>query len=323
MTYQLETSANDELSGLSHVQFLGYAGGWSEIGSDWDGSDGWISTFDTSSCQEGEVLNFYIRAFDWAGNWAGESAWDISLDFTHPDTTSNPLPNPNDTTAIHLKWTSTDNLAGIRNYHVRSSENGGDWVTEALDNASPEYWFVGNAGKEYTFRIRATDNAGNIEPYLEGAEVSTNIPSITSLCSTYDDWDQSALVNDNEYESSTPLNSEWQTHNFCNPTTADRLGDEDWFSFQVEKGQRYVVSVLPLHNSTMVTANLFASDGSTLLADAVPVTFGQSTTLNWLASQDGFIYLKLNHSDRRVAGSAVAYMVMVSNPLIYFPLINK
>lgn len=80
----LKIKASDGASGLSHVDFLWHSGDWlhdtwTSIGSDWDGSDGWSLSFDTSGLpQQGEVA-FYANVYDWAGNWTGVGAWRMGI----------------------------------------------------------------------------------------------------------------------------------------------------------------------------------------------------------------------------------------------------
>jgi len=322
-SFNVSVNAVDSLSGMSQVQFLRYADGWQEISQDWDGLDGWRAVLDTSSLTEGQGIAIYARGFDWAGNWAGEGAWDIILDFSHPTTSADPLANPAESTALHLKWSATDNLSGIRRYHVRNRKNFESWSVQEFDSATNETWFVGEAGNDYTFRIRATDNAGNLEAYADGAEASATIPGIATICSTPDAWDVSNLANDNGPASATNLDFSWQTHNFCNPTAVDRLNDEDWFSFSAIQGQNYSVLAQPTHGSAAVVIQLYASDGTTLLAEESPAQFGASSQLNWTATQDGVVYVRLRHLDGRVVGNGVGYQVRVARAVIYFPLINK
>ena len=322
----ISVNASDNLSGISHVQFLGYADGWSEINQDWDGSDGWSTAFDTTALQEGDVIAFYARVYDWAGNISGIAAWDITLDFSHPDTTAPSLPDPNPTTAIYLTWESTDNLAGIRSYHIRHKVNSEDWITESFDVGTESWWFVGEAGNAYAFRIRAIDDAGNIEPYLEGAEVDTTIPVISSLCSAPDPWDSSSTINDNSISNPTTLPGTWQTHNFCNPEVPDRLNDVDWFQLSMAGGESYTITTTPQHTSTGVVISLYASDGITLLAETSPDEFGQPSSLVWNPLQDEDVYIRLSHLDGNVAGEHVAYQVAyqtTESPTVYIPLIQR
>ncbi len=322
----LTVNASDVGSGVSHVQLLGFSDHWFEIGQDWDGSNGWEVPFNTSTLAEGDILSFYYQVYDWANNITGAPAWEVTLDFTYPHTSAPALVNPNPTTAIPLNWSSTDNISGIRNHHVRSQKNSEDWITVTFDAGTQSWWFVGAADNTYNFRIRATDNAGNIEPYLEGAQVSTSIPAIATVCASFDDWDGSATVNDNSPGNAPLLSTSLQTHNFCNPAASDRLNDVDWIHLPVSEGHLYTVSALPQNPGAAVVIGRYAEDGSTLLQQVVPTGFGTPTIMVWEAAQDGDVYLKLRHLDGAVAGSAVTYQVSYqvdTGSILYLPIINK
>jgi hypothetical protein len=78
----LQVSAQDALSGISHVRFYWHSadwqgGGWNFLGEDWDGTDGWTYAFDTQTTSNLFGIAFYATIFDWAGNWIGTGAWNI------------------------------------------------------------------------------------------------------------------------------------------------------------------------------------------------------------------------------------------------------
>ena len=74
--------ADDAGSGISHIEFYWHSGDWLNtdwvhLGSDWMAEDGWSMRFTAQAEQDGAA--FYIRAYDWAGNWTGAGAWDLML----------------------------------------------------------------------------------------------------------------------------------------------------------------------------------------------------------------------------------------------------
>jgi murein DD-endopeptidase MepM/ murein hydrolase activator NlpD len=78
----VQADASDDGSGISHVEFFWHSGDWLNadwvnLGSDWSSEDGWSMTFTATAEQEGAA--FYIRAYDWAGNWASAGSWDLAL----------------------------------------------------------------------------------------------------------------------------------------------------------------------------------------------------------------------------------------------------
>jgi murein DD-endopeptidase MepM/ murein hydrolase activator NlpD len=77
----LQVSAQDTLSGVSHVEFFWHSSDWSSsdwnfLGDDWDGSDGWESPpFNVATVGDPSSIGFFARIYDWAGNWAGTGFW--------------------------------------------------------------------------------------------------------------------------------------------------------------------------------------------------------------------------------------------------------
>ena len=79
----LTVSAQDALSGVSHVEFLWHSADWGssdwvKLGEDWDGQDGWSYAFDASNLSDQVNIAFYARIFDWAGNWTAVGAWNLN-----------------------------------------------------------------------------------------------------------------------------------------------------------------------------------------------------------------------------------------------------
>ncbi len=77
--------AEDFGSGISHVEFFWHSGDWLNsdwvsLGSDWAGQDGWNVSYTAEKEQNGAA--FYIRAYDWAGNWTGAGSWDLVVSRT-------------------------------------------------------------------------------------------------------------------------------------------------------------------------------------------------------------------------------------------------
>jgi murein DD-endopeptidase MepM/ murein hydrolase activator NlpD len=78
----VKASASDGDSGISHVEFYWHSADWLNsdwvsLGSDWTGEDGWSMKYSASTEQDGAA--FYIRVYDWAGNWTGAGAWELLL----------------------------------------------------------------------------------------------------------------------------------------------------------------------------------------------------------------------------------------------------
>jgi hypothetical protein len=316
--FMIEAQVTDPSDDLSHVDFYWHSNNWqiaawTPLGTDWDDTDGWSYEFDPASLPEGTGTAFYIYAYDRAGNMASAGVWELYVDKTPPETAMEELPASQESTAILLEWTGTDNASGIDYYNLQSSLDQGAWeeYPQDISGTLNEAWFVGDAGSEYGFRMRGVDRVGNTESYPSTAEVTTTIPSAEVLCSTPDAYDSGG--GDNSYTKATEITPSGggQQHNFCNPLAADFLNDEDWAKFTVKSGHSYEVYALALGDQTAVVLSLYGSDGTTLQAESTPEGYGMNTLLEWTASQDGTVYLQAQHLDGRVIGNVVSYMVFV------------
>lgn len=330
--FTLSLEAEDSLSGIAHVQFLFHTGdwqaGWQDLGSDWDGSDGWGIEFDPTALGEQNNLAFFAHVYDWAGNWSGIAAWDLAIDQSSPVSAMESLPSQQDSTAISLGWTSSDNLSGIDHIDLQSQANSGSWVDFSPDPSgnTSQMWFISQPGVKYGFRLRAVDRAGNTEAYPTSAETSTTVPSAATLCSLPDAWDTSTSTNDNSATKATVISvgSPAQRHNFCNPLSTDRANDEDWIRFIVEAGKVYSILAYPRVATSAANLELYAGNGTTLLASSSPLNLGNPTPLLWLADRSGSIYVRVRHIDGRILGNPITYdLIVAESGQIYLPVIHR
>jgi len=78
----LSVFASDGQSGVSHVRFFWHStdwlsAGWTALGEDWDGSDGWGIAIDAATLPNLYGGAFYTQIFDQAGNWFGAGVWNL------------------------------------------------------------------------------------------------------------------------------------------------------------------------------------------------------------------------------------------------------
>jgi hypothetical protein len=326
----LSVNATDIESGISHVEFLYHSGdwlatNWQPIGIDQDGSDGWQIDFDTTALPEQENIAFFANVYNWAGNWNGAGTWDLTLDRTPPETALNSLEPEQQSTAIKLQWTGSDNLSGIEYYEVQSRTGTGNWsgIQPNPSGSEDNRLFIGQSGNQYSFRLRGVDRAGNQESFPQDAETSTIIPDAATLCSTPDAWDNSG--NDNTPSSASLVNVDDppKTHNFCNPLTVDHLGDEDWIIFAVESGVDYLMESTPLSEMTGSILELYAADGTTLITNSQSKIIGENARIILTSDRTDQVYLRIRHLDGNIAGNIVSYNLKVNTFLpIFFPFIQ-
>jgi murein DD-endopeptidase MepM/ murein hydrolase activator NlpD len=328
---ELEITINDPAIEIDKVQFLYHSGNWLNspwqvLGSDTDGQDGWTYSFDTGPLLEQKDIAFYANIYDVQGNWTGTGAWDVGIDRTAPLTNLDPLSDQQTSNAVLLRWTASDNLAGLDYFNLQWQIASGAWNKYDADppGSSSKLWFIGNPGSNIGFRLRGVDKADNAENYPLSSESRTNIPSVEALCSSPDTWD--AGNNDNTAGSATlvEVNSPSASHNFCNPLTGARDNDEDWIKFSVQPGHTYMLRAIPTADMVAVVIDLYAPDGITLIRHAEPARFGSSTQIQWNSDQTATVYLRARHQDGRVIGSKVAYQLSVQELIpIFLPIVNR
>ena len=78
----LSIFASDGQSGISYVRFFWHSSdwfnsGWTSLGKDWDGSDGWNLMVDTATLPNLYGGAIYAQIFDKAGNWFGAGIWNL------------------------------------------------------------------------------------------------------------------------------------------------------------------------------------------------------------------------------------------------------
>lgn len=320
----VSVEANDTTSGVSRVRFWfhdneWHLGQWLFLGEDVDGSDGWGVPFNTAALTERTGIAFYAQAEDWAGNVNGVAAWNVILDKTPPVTSLLPLSTSHNTTAIRLDWSAVDNLSGFGSFNLQMrQDNQTSWENlPSLSGSARSTWFIGELGRNYAFRLRGVDRAGNAENYPNNPEAQTQIFN----CTNPDAWDTSS-PNDNSYLNAAVLapGAPPQARNFCIP------GDEDWVKITLGQDIHYMIAALAGHPTTAVRLRFYRLEGSqlTLLAETETSQFGLTTLLRYSPDSQGIYYLQATHIDSRVAGNDVIYHLLAAPETgLYLPSIKK
>ena len=321
-------TADDPLSGISRIEFLWHSAdwqydSWTSVFTDTNGADGWKTTFNPTLYPEQTSMAFFVKVYDWAGNSSSAASWNVGIDLTSPVSAMQPLSKTQSSTAVQLEWIGSDYGSGIAYYDLQFQKNGGAWNDILPDPTSSvtQTWFIGDAGSSYGFRIRGNDMAGNRETFQSSAETSTTIPTPATLCSAPDQWEK---LNDNNFINASILIPDGapQIHNLCKKASPDYLNDEDWLKFTAQSSQSYNIDITPISRDSAVILELYAADGTTLLASVIPDHFGKAINLIWYAKSNGIIYIRLRHPDGHVIGNDVSYQVrMAHSSVSYLPLI--
>jgi chitodextrinase len=126
----------------------------------------------------GSSYQFRARAVDRAGNvqaWTGAQA-STNVDSIDPSASVLPLPEFTLTEVFIVNWSGTDNLSGIANYDVQWRELNGEWNWMIQNTPQTSFQVTGaDSGVTYQFRARATDTAGNVQPWGDAQAQTTVI----------------------------------------------------------------------------------------------------------------------------------------------------
>jgi hypothetical protein len=128
--------------------------------------------------ENGSLYEFRARATDNAGNqqaWTGPQA-STTADTIVPNASVNPLPEYTLSPNFLVIWSGTDNLSGVASYDVQWREMDGEWHWLIQDTTSTQWQVTGAQDRvTYEFRARATDKAGNTQPFSEDAQAETTV----------------------------------------------------------------------------------------------------------------------------------------------------
>jgi hypothetical protein len=103
--------------------------------------------------------------------------WLNTLDNTPPTSSVKPLPPNEPTSGFTVNWSGTDVGAGIQDFTIYVSDNGGLFAAFLTNTTATSATFTGQSGHTYGFYSIARDLVGNVEGAKTTAEATTECVS--------------------------------------------------------------------------------------------------------------------------------------------------
>ena len=282
---------------------------WILIHTDADPSDGFSAYIDPSQVGNLSGGGLYVEARDSTGNRTGAIRLYLEADVTPPVTQVEPFPNPSRSTALHLRWTSSDSGTGIDHFDVEYQIGTGQWQLLAADLPSNQnsLWYLSEFNQTVSFRVRGVDAAGNVEPFR------TVTTTVEADCIPDDHED-----GDDEISGAVLLEPyQRQSHNLC------QLNDTDWIQFIGKTGDDLLIGVTQLTGGAAIQLDLYDSELN-VLASTAARDFNQPAILHWMAPGDAIYYLKLTPIHPNLAGTEAGYSIWYGPALtFYLPVVFR
>jgi len=316
----ISAQASDAGSGVARVDFLWHSADWANdswqlLGSDTNGADGWTWRFDPASMNNIEGSALAAQAFDVAGNSYTAARFGLRVDASAPVSQMQSLPASTQSTAVQLTWSGSDAGVGLDHFELQYALNGGAWQTasSALAADARSYWFVGQAGGNYAFRMRAVDRAGNVEAWPGAAEAAT---TLAASC-TGDGFENGDDTAGGAVDAA--LGAPAQNRSLCG------LNDPDWIRFTAAAGQELAVMVNSLSGGAAVKLSLYAPGDSTApIAAAQSGGVGQGALLRWTVAAAGEYRLKIEPLRSDLWGTQALYAAWIGEAkMVFLPVAGK
>jgi len=279
-------------------------GTWTEISPEvTNPSSTGVFDWDVNLCQAGPLngpLEVALKLWDHEGNVVGLlSKRTITVDHACPPPVSQmTAPTTYDGTALKLNWTSSESGVPISFYQLQWRSGLTTWSADRLitiPSSSLTTWFVGSAGVNYKFRMRAVDANSQVEawPADDAAEVTLTFPA---TC-TGDAFEQ----DDSAVTAKTINLADENRRNIC------ATGDGDWFKVTPGGYDTLKLKVTSLGGGAAVKVSVYAPDGQTLLGSASSPQVASGVSL-WVHVGDlAYVQVKAEAAFPNLSGTAVTY----------------
>ena len=206
-TFNLIWTATDDLSGVAKTDAYWTTTPWNTSAWNWTQQvPGIVCTgpgptgYTGCSAADG-VYYFSCNATDVAGSVGplGNNTINTTVDTTNPTSAFNQLPDWSRVTQLNVSATGSDAVSGLQCFNIqykKTTDASWSWVDGAQQCTPPlaPYNIFGPTspttvadGDNFTFRVRATDNAGNFQPWPADSDLVriTNTTIDTLLPSAY------------------------------------------------------------------------------------------------------------------------------------------
>lgn len=133
----------------------------------------WTYAFlDAWDSQTGNIVRLSGNGEDWRPDWQ-------TTDALTPNSSVSALTSPSPSPIV-VRWSGTDGgPSGIAGYDVQVKDgSGGTWTNWQTNTSATSAAYPGVSGHTYYFRVRARDNASNLETYPTNPDASTTVETL-------------------------------------------------------------------------------------------------------------------------------------------------
>lgn len=275
--------------------------------------------WDVNLCDVGQLngpLDVALRVWDYEGNVASAlNPRTINVDYACP-ATSQLLPAETfNSTAVLLNWEVTNVGLGFGTFNLQWRTEPGTWSSTNMFTfpiSQRSFWFTGQQGGVYAFRLQVLDDAGRAESWPAG-DLAETTASLPATC------DADHYEEDDDFGHSNSLVLEYpEQHNLCGPD------DADWFQINLHSGKYYLIRSATLNGGAAERMTLYANDGSSIRMTGMSPGVGQDAIMLYNSDTTGSYYIKVVPLLPNLVGTDAQYEMKVSEvDVTFLPVIHR